>query len=172
MHGDQGGVTSAKGEFESAWRSHGRRLHAWIRGETGPGDDVDAIFQEVWLGYLRALRRGRAPRSPRAWLFATARNLVLKSRRRRTMRVLAEDPVARPTAPASANIEAAVERLSPTAREVFVLRVRMGLTYDEIAQVLGIRRGTVASRLHDAVTTLRRQLIGEGYCPPKWRGSR
>ncbi len=165
-------VTKNDDEFEAAWTSCKGRLHAWIAAQTSPHEDPDAIFQEVWLSYLRAIKQGRTPRFPRAWLFAAARRLVLKGRRRRAPHRFTEEPPARITSAEPTSVEAAIERLSPTAREVFILRVRMGLTYDEIAQVLEIPRGTVASRLHDAVTTLRRQLTAEGFCTPKWRESR
>ncbi len=170
--GYQGLVTKERDEFESAWSSYKERLHAWITGQMSPWEDADGTFQEVWLGYLRAIERGRAPRSPRAWLFTAARRLVVKGRRRRAMQALGEEPAARTPPPGITGAEAAIERLSPTAREVFILRVHMGLTYDEIAQVLEIPRGTVASRLHDAVTTLRRHLMTEGYRAPKWKESR
>ncbi len=51
---------------------------------------------------------------------------------------------------AQAAIEAAIERLSPEHRAVFVLHAVEGLTYQEIADVVGCPVGTVMSRLHYA----------------------
>ena len=47
-------------------------------------------------------------------------------------------------------LEAAVDQLSPEHREVFILHATEGLTYEEIAETVGIPIGTVMSRLHYA----------------------
>jgi RNA polymerase sigma-70 factor (ECF subfamily) len=51
-----------------------------------------------------------------------------------------------------------IEALEPEAREVVVLRDMQDLSYDEIAEVLDVPKGTVRSRLHRARSTLREQL--------------
>ena len=52
------------------------------------------------------------------------------------------------------DIQAALERLSPKLREVLVLAVHQGLSYDEIAAILSIPVGTVKSRVSNALSTL------------------
>ena len=52
------------------------------------------------------------------------------------------------------DIQAALERLSPKLREVLVLAVHQGLSYDEIAAILRIPVGTVKSRVSNALATL------------------
>jgi RNA polymerase sigma-70 factor (ECF subfamily) len=52
----------------------------------------------------------------------------------------------------------ALDELSPEHRAVFVLKVDEGLRYDEIAQTLGISRGTVMSRLFRARAQLKKML--------------
>jgi RNA polymerase sigma-70 factor (ECF subfamily) len=54
-----------------------------------------------------------------------------------------------------------IRTLSPEHREVIMLRELDGFSYDEIAQALGVPRGTVESRLHRARAELRKKL--EGY---------
>lgn len=54
--------------------------------------------------------------------------------------------------------ENALRALPEQARAVYVLREAEGLTYDEIAQVLGIKRGTVSSRLFHARERLKTHL--------------
>jgi len=56
------------------------------------------------------------------------------------------------------DLQSAIERLSPEHREVVVLREFEGLSYEEIAQALGVPRGTVESRLHRARGELREML--------------
>jgi RNA polymerase sigma-70 factor (ECF subfamily) len=55
-------------------------------------------------------------------------------------------------------VHAAVERLSPDLRMVVVLRYTEGLSYEQMAEVLGCSAGTVASRLNRAHKALERRL--------------
>ena len=52
------------------------------------------------------------------------------------------------------DIQAALERLTPKLREVLVLAVHQGLSYEEIAAILSIPVGTVKSRVSNALSTL------------------
>ena len=52
------------------------------------------------------------------------------------------------------DIQAALDRLSPKLREVLVLAVHQGLSYDEISAILRIPVGTVKSRVFNALATL------------------
>ena len=56
-----------------------------------------------------------------------------------------------------------LETLSPEHRQVMVLREMQGMSYDEIAQVLGVPRGTVESRLFRARQELKVRL--KAYLP-------
>ena len=55
-------------------------------------------------------------------------------------------------------VRSVVDRLSPDLRIVIVLRYTEGLSYEEIAEVLGCSTGTVASRLNRAHKKLERRL--------------
>jgi RNA polymerase sigma-70 factor (ECF subfamily) len=55
-------------------------------------------------------------------------------------------------------LDKAVCSLSPKLREVVVLRYAAGLSYQEIAETLGIRLGTVKSRIFAAIAKLSRSL--------------
>ena len=55
-------------------------------------------------------------------------------------------------------VQDAVDRLAPDLRIVVVLRYTEGMSYDQIAEVLGCAAGTVASRLHRAHKLLERSL--------------
>jgi RNA polymerase sigma-70 factor, ECF subfamily len=58
----------------------------------------------------------------------------------------------------SEQVRSAVGKLPPEQRIVVVLRYTEGLSYEEIAEVLGCARGTVASRLNRAHKILERRL--------------
>jgi RNA polymerase sigma-70 factor (ECF subfamily) len=61
------------------------------------------------------------------------------------------EPVAAPAAQdVRMDVLATLDTLSPEHREVIVLREFQGMSYDEIAEALGVPRGTVESRLFRA----------------------
>ena len=55
-------------------------------------------------------------------------------------------------------VRAAVAELRPRFRMPLILRYLAGLSYEEVAAVLGVSPGTVASRLHRAHRQLGRKL--------------
>jgi RNA polymerase sigma-70 factor (ECF subfamily) len=59
-------------------------------------------------------------------------------------------------------VEAALSRLGPDERAVIVLHYMADLRLRDVADTLGLREGTVKSRLHAALRALRRDL-GEDY---------
>jgi RNA polymerase sigma-70 factor (ECF subfamily) len=131
-------------------------------------EEAADVAQDAMLRFFAALDRFDAGRPVRPWLFRIVRNLIRdRARRMRVRRTVSlegaqGDLVVDPVAP-DLNPESAAERLqlqrlvwrcvdglTPEHREVLVLRDYHGLTYDEIAEVLEIPRGTVMSRLHRA----------------------
>jgi RNA polymerase sigma-70 factor (ECF subfamily) len=105
------------------------------------------------------------------WIFTIASNLAKKEWRRRSRWV--SIPIehisltsSQKTAPhydsgqveLKASLEEAINNLPPHYREPFLLREKQELTYEEIADVLGIRIGTVKSRINRARTSLRSSL--------------
>lgn len=142
------------------------------------GDDVEAedAVQDAFVRAYRSLGRLEEGSAFGPWLRAIVRNLCLdrlKSARRRRERPWSEDAAAVAGRPADAHrelereelarrVQAAVRRLGREQREVLVLREMDGLGYAEIARVLGIAEGTVASRLHHARQALQRVLEDDG----------
>ena len=64
-------------------------------------------------------------------------------------------------------IRDAIQTLPDDARQTLLLREVDGLSYAEIAEVLGVPRGTVMSRLHYARRRLRRVLVDSGAVEPE-----
>ncbi len=129
--------------------------------------DDGAAEEVVAVAFERALRRTRrfdpSRGTPRGWLFGIARNAALDELRRGRRRAalpaepetpeegdLAEDAARRAT------VRAALAGLEPRDREVVALRFHGGLSQAELAQVLGVTETAAATRLHRAVTRLRR----------------
>jgi RNA polymerase sigma-70 factor (ECF subfamily) len=64
---------------------------------------------------------------------------------------------------AKIDLQAALQLLSEEHREVLVLREFEGMSYDEMAEAIGLPRGTVESRLHRARAELKEKL--KAYLP-------
>ena len=125
-------------------------------------DAAEDITQECFLAFLRAPERFDSLRgSVKTYLFAIARNLVLKGYRdnhAETPLDGAEVAIERPGAELASVVAQAVAALPPLQREAVVLFEYEGLTLEEIAQVAGADAGTIKSRLHRARESLKKAL--------------
>jgi RNA polymerase sigma factor (sigma-70 family) len=146
----------------------------------GNREDALDIAHEAMVRFLRTLGRIDGARPIRPWVYQIVRNLVRDRRRRQALRqaesleTLVADGVFEPTDAGpdpeaqamrrdlQRRLSAALASLTEQQREIVVLRDYQDLSYLEIAQVLGIPRGTVMSRLHGARTRLREILRESG----------
>jgi len=152
-----------RARFEALVADHGAALLRLATRLTASRADAEDLAQETLLRAWRGLRSFRGEARLRTWLFRILRNVWLD--RKPALRPLggAELPSPAETSPARtlARREAVgrildgVRELPPRQRECLVLRVRGGLTYEEIAGVMGIRKGAVKSHLVHA----RRKLL-------------
>lgn len=157
-------------DFDALFRGSMSEVFAYaaalLRDRSAAEDVTAQAFERAWR------RRGAYdPRrgSPRAWLFAIARNAALDELRRRkrtaALAVDPEDPAAAdafaaweddPEAAARrATVRAALEALSPRERELVSLKYHAGLSHAEIAHVLGCSERAATMRVHRALTSLR-----------------
>lgn len=152
-------------DLEALFRDAAGDVYAYARTllrDDGAAEDVTA------QAFERAHRRRRRydPRkgTPRAWLFAIARNAALDELRRRTRTAAlttelpddapgfeddAEDAVRR------AAVRTALAGLEPRERELIALKFHGGLTNAELARATGLSESNAGTRLHRAVTKLR-----------------
>ncbi len=155
-----------------------RTVYAIVRNE----HDARDLAQEVWLKVWRELPRYRGDAKFTTWLhpISTRRALDHLRKRRRWFdrflpfsrededgetRTFVEPADDEPAAPAQLEAEerrehftALLNSLPPKHRAVLALREVEGLSYDEIAAAVGIRRGTVMSRLFHARRLLAQKL--------------
>lgn len=130
----------------------------------GDPDDAEDVAQETFVRAYYALDRFDVTRPLRPWLLRIASNLA-RNRRRSIGRYFAQlNRFARePEAPAqtvarddSHTLWLAIQRLNEDFRQAIYMRYFLDMTETEMAQSLGVAPGTVKSRLHRAVTALRK----------------
>ena len=138
------------------------RIYRFLVRLTRSPDDALELTQETFLHAYQALARWKPDARLSTWLFRIARNQALdRLRRARHVQFVPLDelltsqlPASSPTPDAALQarqritaLEAALAQLSLEHREILLLRDIEDLSYDDIAQVLGISLGTVKSRI-------------------------
>jgi RNA polymerase sigma-70 factor (ECF subfamily) len=133
----------------------------------GNAADAEDVVQETFTGAFQAMPDFEGRSSVRTWLSRILVKQAAKWRRRRNVRrtvVLdATAPGPSPEQGLRIDVLGTLETLSPEHREVIALREFQGMSYEEIAEVLGVPRGTVESRLFRARQELRGRL--KAYLP-------
>ena len=153
------------------WRRHAGWMLAFARTISGDrrGVSADDIVQTVFCRLLGLDRSAvRAVRDVRPYLAQATRREALNQLRAARRAAAREAGAGRgpagpdgPDALDSAALALAVSRLPRRLREVVHLRHIAGLSTDQTALALGLPRGTVASRTHAAVRSLRDMLASE-----------
>ena len=146
--------------FAEEIQPHESLLRAWLQRRFASFCEVDDIVQESYLRVMEAAEQGEL-RSPKAFLFATARNLALDHLRHRNverMDSLAEiddlpvmDKEADIPETVARNQEfelltAAIQSLPKRCRQVITLRKIYGMSQKEVAAELGIAEHTVEAQ--------------------------
>lgn len=154
---------------------HGGNVFRFLAAQMSVEAAEDAT-SEVFIAAFRSRRayRGQAP--PRAWLLGIAANVARRQwrSRRRFDSALARLRVITPPSGQVVDesvhrldglsdvVRHAVEALPPDQREALILSVWGGLTYEEIASVVGVKVGTVRSRISRARASFTAELKTEG----------
>ena len=137
----------------------------------GEPDDAQDVAQETFIRAYHALHRFDSERPLRPWLLRIAANLAHNRKRslRRYLAALKRLAQERPSQvifhPQTADLQPlgeAVGRLKWQHRETIYLRYFLEMSEVEMADVLGVAPGTVKSRLHRALDSLRK-LIEQDY---------
>jgi RNA polymerase sigma-70 factor (ECF subfamily) len=167
-----------------------RQERVWVRGaQAGNASDVEPLFRAHWRpahrtaflvvhdaaaaediaqeAFLAAIRRlhlfdRRRPFGP--WLHRIVVNRAIDWARARQLRAetgLVDTAVWHDEREVSDETLAALARLTPEHRAVIVLRHLLGYSPGEIADLLGLPRGTVNSRLRRGLDTLKEAVLRE-----------
>jgi RNA polymerase sigma-70 factor (ECF subfamily) len=160
---------------------HRAALHRYLRRFTSDAEDIEDLVQETYVR-VYALPVYQAVESSRALLFRIAHNLAIERARRQ--RSQATDCVAdfeplnvyTSEAPPDEQVDArrrfetfcaAVDRLPPLCRRVFVLRKVYKLSHTEISEVLGVSHSTIEKHVAKGLLRCRDYLRESGLLEGK-----
>ncbi|HWJ82024.1 MAG TPA: RNA polymerase sigma factor SigE [Nocardioides sp.] len=158
--------------WERIVEEHSDRVYRLALRLTGNRHDAEDLTQEVFVRVFRSLDT-YTPGTFEGWLHRITTNLFLdQARRKQRIRfdALSDERAARLASTAASpdtaytdrtfddDVEQALSALPPDFRAAVVLCDIEGLTYEEIAEILGAKLGTVRSRIHRGRAMLRTAL--------------
>lgn len=158
--------------WENIVEQHSDRVYRLALRLTGNRHDAEDLTQEVFVRVFRSLHT-YTPGTFEGWLHRITTNLFLdQARRKQRIRfdALSDERAARIASASPApelaytdqtfddDVEAALSALPPDFRAAVVLCDIEGLSYEEIAEILGAKLGTVRSRIHRGRALLRTAL--------------
>ncbi len=163
-------VRGGEQAFRELVDRYGDELYRLAFVMLGQAADAEDVLQETFLGAYQGMKRFEGRSSVRTWLTRILVNQVAMRRRdRKRHKALAgerDEALAtqgRPDTTGEASwrmdLLEALDRLSREHQEVIVMREVQGLSYEEMAEVLEVPRGTVESRLHRARKALGDELV-------------
>jgi RNA polymerase sigma-70 factor, ECF subfamily len=158
IRGAQGGSAS---DLEALFRHHWPQAYRAAYLVVHDSAAAEDIAQEAFLAAVRALDRFDRRRPFGPWLHRIVVNRAIDWSRARTLRrevgegaLASVAAAAAPDNPHSRSLASALAELSPEHRAVIVLRHLLEYTPGEIAELLGLPRGTVNSRLRRGLDEL------------------
>jgi len=136
----------------------------------GERDEIEELVQDTFVRAFASIDSFRVESSLRTWLFTIQRRLLLDRRRsarkrRGDVQIQEDDVATEYTAldgvmadETERMLVKAMGRLSPMQREVFTLRVTEGMSYRDIADVLGSTEGAARVHYHNALRAVKELL--------------
>jgi len=176
-------VTTATHDWDDIVSEHSARVYRLAYRLTGNRHDAEDLTQDVFIRVFRSLD-GYEPGNFSGWIHRITTNLFLDRVRRKSRlrmdgfvdgaeeRLLSGEVVPESAVHDAAfdpDIEAALASLPEDFRVAVVLCDVEGLSYEEISDVLGIKLGTVRSRIHRGRTQLRAALAHRAPTPGRSR---
>lgn len=162
-------------QFRELYEEFSEAVYYTALRVTGNAADAEDVLQTVFVKLLDGGPALDATRSPGAYLRRAAANAAIDLlRRKKTRRESDVGDVREPEldyiGPArdpheddfvlKERLRQALTRIPPENAEMFVLCYLEGYSYDELAALMGIERGTVGSRLHRIKAALQKELRG------------
>jgi RNA polymerase sigma-70 factor (ECF subfamily) len=150
--------------FEELYQRHRDWVVGLAHRLTNSRDDALDVLQEVFTYFFKKFPVFELSTNLRGFLFPVVRNTALSVIRKRR-KVVEIDEARQPSTldwgETRGDLERLVAGLPEAQRQVVLLRFGAQMRLEEIAEALAIPPGTVKSRLHNALKTLRNNLEGE-----------
>jgi RNA polymerase sigma-70 factor (ECF subfamily) len=166
------------GAFDALYARHRGGLFRFIARQCRTKEQIEEIFQDVWMNLIQARERYHVGAQFRTYLYTLAHNRMIDHFRRHARSELAlfeneagetaadqlhaprtDEPAVRAQSnEQGAAILRAIAALPAPQREAFLLHEEAGLSIEEIAQAVGIGFETAKSRLRYAIARLRESL--------------
>ncbi|MFC6092135.1 MULTISPECIES: RNA polymerase sigma factor SigE [Saccharothrix] len=157
--------------WDQVVREHADRVYRLAYRLTGNQHDAEDLTQETFIRVFRSLASYK-PGTFEGWLHRITTNLFLDMARRRSRvrmealpeehdRIRGDDPSPEEVYDEThldPELQAALDELPPEFRAAVVLCDVEGLSYEEIGATLGIKLGTVRSRIHRGRQALRLEM--------------
>jgi RNA polymerase sigma-70 factor (ECF subfamily) len=144
-------------------------LRAFARFLSGNPTEADDLVQDTVVRALNAYDHFDLNTNIKAWTFTILRNIRINSYRKRRFEELDEATMQTMSARASQEdslelkeVLAALKTLPPAQREVITLVRAGGLSYEEAAEIMGCKLGTIKSRVNRADAALR-EVLGADF---------
>jgi len=161
--------TGQRSSLQALYEACHQDVYGLMVRMVGRQDAVD-LTQQVFMQVFRKIEQFQGRSRFQTWLYRLAVNESLQHLRKnkRNQQVLSHDPIdSRPSSTRHCDakdvLDAALDRLEPLLRSIFLLKESRGLSYREIAEATDIPEGTVGSRLNRARRQLREHLVELGW---------
>jgi RNA polymerase sigma-70 factor (ECF subfamily) len=147
-------------DFAAVYEAHYQAVFRAVRGVVLDPTIAEDITQDAFLKAYRARDRYRPTGRVEAWLCTIAvREAISRMRwtalQRRLLDATGRAAASRPLAGTAELLDELLSTLSPKSRAIVVLHYLHGYRYREIAAMLRLPEGTVASRLSQALSRMR-----------------
>src|SRR4051812_10385848 len=148
--------------IEAIYRRRGADYFRFALAKTGNADIAQDAVQEGFARAIRARTTLRESRSLEGWICRCVLNAAIDAAHKQSLpSPLTEAGTEDDRSEIDYTVRAALRALPPRQRDAVFLRFYLGFDYAEIADVLGIKVGTVSATLHAAHASLRRTLTEE-----------
>lgn len=169
--------------FEQLVELHSARIYSIALRMVGDPTDAEDLAQEAFLRIWRSLDSFNMDAKFSTWAYRLTTNVCIdflrKEKKNNTVPLFTEDDDGEETELPVADeryspeqqlqqqelrrsVNEAMEQLDPQYRQILSMRELGGLSYDEIAEQLGLKAGTVKSRISRAREQMRKLLLSSG----------
>lgn len=153
--------------FKVLYDRYSSKLFSFCKFRTDDLRTAEEVFQDTWMKFYHAVRNNYPIRTPAAFLYASARNLIIDKFRSNSSYLRIDDNFDMETLIEPLNLDLQIERddlirtinlalieLDEPKREAFALRWSSELSYAEISEITGDSEAAVKMRCRRAMEEL------------------